>query len=97
MTTSVWEGSVLNTEVRAMKKTTPVPLEHLQNLPRLEVPDIHLRVFATTHDRLSSSYTKTCEQTIRRIGVSFVSFDAFRRLSVPKSDGGVLRHCEDKF
>jgi hypothetical protein len=62
MTTSGRKGSVLDTEVRAIKKvTTSVALKHLENLPRLQVPDVHLRVFATTHDRLSSSHTETRE------------------------------------
>ena len=72
-------------------------LEHLQNLPRLQVPNIYLRVLATAHDRFPSSNTETREQAIRYVGVPFVRFDAFGRLGVPKSDGRVLCDGEDKF
>lgn len=63
----------------------------------MQVPDIHLRVFTTTYDRLPSGHTETCKQTIRPIRVPFVRFDTFRRLYVPKSDGRVLCNGEDKF
>ena len=66
-----------------MVRLTSVPLKHLQDLPRLQVPDIHLRVFATTYNRLPSGHAETRKQTIRRIGVSLIRLDAFRRLGVP--------------
>ena len=72
-------------------------LEHLQNLPRLQVPNIHLRVFTTAHNRLPSRHAETREQAIRYVGVPFVCFDAFGRLGVPKADGGVLCNGEDEF
>jgi len=76
---------------------TSVSLKYLQDLPRLQVPNINLRVFTATYYRLASSHTEARKQTIRRISVPFVRFDAFRRLGVPKSDGRVLSYGEDEF
>ena len=72
-------------------------LKHLQDLPRLQIPDVHLRVFTATHDRLPSGHAETGEQTVRCIRVPRVCFDAFRGLGIPKSDSRVLCDGEDKF
>ena len=81
---------------REQRGFTSVTLEHLQDLPRLQVPNIHLRIFAAAHNRFPSSYAETREQAIRYVGVPFVCFDAFGRLGIPKSDGRVLRNGEDE-
>lgn len=50
-------------------------LKDLQNLPRLQIPDINLGIFASAHNKFPSRNAKAGEQAVRIVGMAYVGFD----------------------
>ena len=66
-----------------------MPLEHLYDLPGLQIPEIDLAVFAPTDDVLPTR-DEIDENRVRAICVALVCLHAARCLGVPKAYGGIL-------
>ena len=65
--------------------------ENLLNNTRLEIPDVHLPILASTYDHTANNRADARWNAVRPIRVAAISLDAARRLVIPKSNGRVLR------
>jgi hypothetical protein len=74
-----------------------VPLEHLHDLARLEVPDVRLVVLAPRDDPLAARDAEARGDAVLCVGVPGVGLEAARGLVVPEADGAVVRGGEDVF
>ena len=69
-------------------------LQNLQNLTRLQVPDIDFRIFAATDDILATGDAESSGNAVGSIRVSTIRLHTFRGLVVPETNSRIL--CRDK-
>lgn len=74
---------------------TSMTLQDLDNFPRLEVPEVYLRVLAAAHDMFPAR-REIREDTVRAIGVARVGLNAARYVGIPQANCRVLRAREDE-
>ena len=75
---------------------TSMTLKHLDDLTRLQIPDIDPHVFTPTRDMLPPG-REVGEYAICSVHMAAVCLHTFRCLCIPQTNGGVLRACQDEF
>ena len=69
-------------------------LQNLQNLTRLQVPDIDFRIFAAADDILAIGDAESSRDTVCSVRVSSIRLHTFRGLVVPETNSRIL--CRDQ-
>lgn len=72
-------------------------LKDLHDFPALQVPDVHLVIFASRHDPFASRHTEASGDAIFGIRVADVGLEAARGLIIPQTDGTVVRRGQNVF
>ena len=72
-----------------------VPFEHLDNLPCLEIPEVHFVVLAPRDDPFPARYTETRCDAEFVVDMTYVCLQTARALVVPKPDGAIMGGGED--
>ena len=72
-----------------------MPLQHLHDLPCLQIPQIHPIILAPRNDPLPARHTKARRDAVLVVLVAGVRLEASRGLVVPQADRVVVRGGED--